>query len=80
MTGCTDVMATVMVSLPEELLVALEAAAARKRTTRSGLLRDYINEGLRHRAQQRARRVQQIPVGQHGGRGVDNLKHDRPQA
>lgn len=73
-------MAKVMVSLPDDLLVTLDAEAARRRTTRSGLLRDYVNEGLRQRAQERARRVEEImseSVG-HGGGGVEDLKRNRP--
>lgn len=69
-----------MVSLPDELLGALDAEAARKNTTRSGLLRDYVREGLRHRAQERARRVQHVmgEAGHHGGDGVGELKRRRP--
>ena len=73
-------MAKVMVSLPDDLLSALDAEAARKSTTRSGLLREYVHEGLRHRAQERARRVQQLmsDAGHHGGHGVRDLKRLRP--
>ena len=38
-TGYTGAMAKVMVSLPDELLDAVDAEAARRGTTRSGLLR-----------------------------------------
>lgn len=73
-------MAKVMVSLPDDLLGSLDTEAARRHTTRSGLLRDYINEGLRHRGRERARRVQQLmsEPGRHGGSGVDDLKRHRP--
>ncbi len=75
-------MAKVMVSLPDDLLSTLDAEAARKNTTRSGLLRDYVREGLRHRGQDRARRVQQLmsEPGHHGGDGVRDLKRHRPPA
>ncbi|MDN5796400.1 MAG: ribbon-helix-helix domain-containing protein [Intrasporangium sp.] len=75
-------MAKVMVSLPDDLLGALDAEAARRNTTRSGLLRDYVREGLRHRGQERARRVQlaMSEVGHHGGDGVRDLKRQRPTA
>lgn len=75
-------MAKVMVSLPDELLGSLDAEAARRNTTRSGLLRDYVYEGLRHRGQERARRVERVmsEVGHHGGRGVRDLKRHRPTA
>lgn len=71
-----------MVSLPDDLLGALDAEAERRRTTRSGLLRDYVYEGLRHRGRERARRVEQLmsEVGHHGGGGVDDLKRHRPSA
>lgn len=75
-------MSKVMVSLPDDLLGSLDAEAARRNTTRSGLLRHYVNEGLRHRGQARARRVEQLMVtpGRHGGKGVDELKRHRPSA
>lgn len=73
-------MAKVMVSLPDDLLSSLDAEATRRHTTRSGLLRDYVQEGMRHRAQERARRVQQLSSGHHGGHGVDDLKRHRPSA
>ena len=69
-----------MVSLPDDLLGSLDAEAARRNTSRSGLLRDYVNEGLHHRGQERARRVQQVMsvAGHHGGDGVRELKRHRP--
>jgi len=81
-TGYTWIVAKVMVSLPDDLLGSLDAEAARKNTTRSGLLRDYVHEGLRHRGQERARRVQQVmsEAGHHGGDGVGDLKRHRPTA
>ncbi len=73
-------MAKVMVSLPDDLLGSLDAEAARRNTSRSGLLRDYVNEGLRRRGQERACRVQQVmsEAGHHGGDGVRELKRQRP--
>ncbi len=81
-TGYTLLMAKVMVSLPDDLLGSLDAEAARRNTTRSGLLRNFVHEGLRHRRQERARRVQQLmsEAGHHGGNGVDDLKRHRPMA
>jgi len=81
-TGYTRLMAKVMVSLPDDLLGSLDAEAARRNTTRSGLLRDYVHEGLRHRGHERARRVQRLmtEAGHHGGNGVDDLKRHRPTA
>lgn len=75
-------MAKVMVSLPDDLLGSLDAEAARRGTTRSGLLRHYVDEGLRHRGETRARRIEELmptPVG-HGGNGVQELKRLRPSA
>lgn len=71
-----------MVSLPDDLLGSLDAEAVRRHTTRSGLLRDYVQEGLRRRGQQRARRAQRLmgEAGHHGGNGVDDLKRHRPSA
>jgi len=79
-TGYTRMMAKVMVSLPDDLLGSLDAEAARRSTTRSGLLRDYVHEGLRHRGHERARRIQQLmgEAGHHGGNGVDALQRHRP--
>lgn len=75
-------MAKVMVSLPDELLGSLDAEAARRGTTRSGLLRHYVDEGLRKRGEARARRVEDLmsEPGRHGGRGVDELERERPPA
>ncbi|MFP5346044.1 MAG: ribbon-helix-helix protein, CopG family [Actinomycetes bacterium] len=75
-------MAKVMVSLPDELLGSLDAEAARRNTTRSALLRAYVHEGLRQRAQERARRVDKVmsETGHHGGDGVRDLKRYRPTA
>jgi len=69
-----------MVSLPDELLDELDAEAARRSTTRSGLLRHYVNEALRHRAQARVTRVEHLmaTTGRHGGNGVQELKRHRP--
>ncbi len=69
-----------MVSLPDELLISLDAEAARRGTTRSGLLRHYVDEALRHRGEARARRVEELmrAQGHHGGQGVQELKRHRP--
>lgn len=69
-----------MVSLPDDLLGTLDAEASRRGTTRSGLLRYYIDEGMRNRGQARARRVEQLmgAAGRHGGTGVEELERHRP--
>jgi len=78
--GILGLMAKVMVSLPDELLGSLDAEAARRNTTRSGLLRDYVHEGLRNRGRERTRRIQQLmsEAGHHGGDVVGDLKRHRP--
>jgi len=75
-------VAKVMVSLPDDLLGSLDAEAARRGTTRSALLRHYVGEGLRHRAEARSRRVEELmrTPGRHGGGGVEELKRHRPPA
>ena len=78
-TGYTPVMAKVMVSLPDELLRSLDAEAERRGTTRSGLLRDYVQEGIRKRSRERARKMQEIfaESSDHGGRNVELLRQER---
>lgn len=80
--GILILMVKVMVSLPDDLLGSLDAEVARRGTTRSGLLRHYVDEGLRQRGETRARRVEELmhASGRHGGRGVEDLKRHRPQA
>ena len=70
-----------MVSLPDELIVAIDVEARRLGTTRSGLLRSYADEALRRRAEDRAARVTQVMAlaGPHGGDGVAQLKRHRQQ-
>lgn len=77
-------MAKVMVSLPDELLRAVDVEAARRGTTRSGLLRELAEETLRRRSLRRAQRMAGLDhadgqrVG-HGGRVAELLKASRPQ-
>ena len=70
-----------MVSLPDELLAAIDAEARRLGTTRSGLLRSYADDALRRRAEERAARIEQLmaEAGAHGGDGVEELKRHRPE-
>jgi metal-responsive CopG/Arc/MetJ family transcriptional regulator len=65
-------MAKVMVSLPDDLLRAVDVEASRRGTTRSGLLRDLAEEALRRRRVVRAGRMAEInhlagPLTGHGG-------------
>lgn len=77
-------MAKVMVSLPDELLKAVDMEAERRGTTRSGLLRELAEENLRQRSARRAQRIAEIfaqegaPTG-HGGKSAELVKAHRPQ-
>src|ERR1700728_2972679 len=59
-TGYTALMAKVMVSLPDDLLKAVDIEAERRGTTRSGLLREFTEETLRRRTIHRAERMAEI--------------------
>jgi len=83
-TGYTTLMAKVMVSLPDDLLKAVDIEAQRRGTTRSGLLRKLAEESLRRRTIQRAARMAQIddldgPVTGHGGGVAELVKANRPK-
>jgi len=76
-------MAKVMVSLPDDLLRAVDIEAGRRGTTRSGYLRELAEETLRRRSVRRAERMAEIvakggPVTGHGGRVADLVKANRP--
>jgi ribbon-helix-helix CopG family protein len=79
-TGYTQVVAKVMVSLPDDLLAALDAEAARRGMTRSGLLRDLADRSLRGRGALRAARAVEImrDTGAHGGDVAALVKRHRP--
>lgn len=82
-TGYTGCVAKVMVSLPDDLLGALDVEAARRGTTRSGLLRELAEETLRRRAISRARRMSEIDdmdgsLASHGGGVAALVKATRP--
>lgn len=76
-------MAKVMVSLPDDVLRAVDAEADRRGTTRSGLLRELAEESMRRRSIRRAERMAEINdaggrgVG-HGGRVAELVKANRP--
>jgi metal-responsive CopG/Arc/MetJ family transcriptional regulator len=74
-------MAKVMVSLPDDLLQAVDAEAARRGTTRSGLLRDFADRSLRGRGAERAARTAAIlrESGAHGGDVARLVKSHRPE-
>jgi len=76
-------MAKVMVSLPDDLLRAVDGEARRRGTTRSGFLRQLAEEALRQRSVRRAGRMAEIkgmdgPVMGHGGRVAEVVKANRP--
>lgn len=76
-------MAKVMVSLPDDVLRAVDVEAARRGTTRSGLLRELAEESLRRRSLRRAERMMEIAAATrsagHGGRVADLVKASRPE-
>jgi len=83
-TGYTRVMAKVMVSLPDDLLRAVDAEASRRGTTRSGLLRELAEDTLQRRTAQRAQRMREIRLApgerrSHGGGVAKLVKTHRPQ-
>ncbi len=77
-------MAKVMVSLPDDLLRAVDVEADRRGTTRSGLLRELAEDSLRQRSLRRAERMAEIDdVGRlapgHGGQVAELVKSTRPE-
>jgi hypothetical protein len=79
-TGYTRAVAKVMVSLPDDLLQAVDAEAARRGMTRSGLLREFADRSLRGRGAHRAARAIEImrDSGAHGGDVAALVKRHRP--
>ncbi|MGO8863651.1 MAG: hypothetical protein ACLQRH_23240 [Acidimicrobiales bacterium] len=77
-------MAKVMVSLPDDLLQAVDIEAGRRGTTRSGYLRELAEETLRRRSTRRAERMAEIdaedgPITGHGGDVAELVKANRPE-
>ncbi len=76
-------MAKVMVSLPDDLLRAVDVEADRRGTSRSGLLRELAEDSLRRRSVHRAERMAAIAAdtgsGGHGGNVADLVKANRPE-
>jgi metal-responsive CopG/Arc/MetJ family transcriptional regulator len=82
--GILDAMAKVMVSLPDDLLKAVDIEAKRRGTTRSGLLRELAEESLRRRTIHRVERMAQIdgldgPITPHRGGVAELVKANRPE-
>jgi metal-responsive CopG/Arc/MetJ family transcriptional regulator len=77
-------MAKVMVSLPDDLLRAVDIEASRRGTTRSGYLRELAEETLRRRSSRRAERMTEINaldgrLSGHGGGVADLIRENRPK-
>ena len=73
-----------MVSLPDELLRAVDIEAARRGTSRSGLLRELAEETMRRRSLRRAARMAEIDHAEgsrlgHGGGVAEQVKAARPE-
>jgi metal-responsive CopG/Arc/MetJ family transcriptional regulator len=73
-----------MVSLPDDLLRAVDIEAGRRGTTRSGYLRELAEETLRRGSVRRAERMAEIvakdgPVTGHGGGVAELVKANRPE-
>jgi hypothetical protein len=73
-----------MVSLPDDLLYAVDVEAERRGTTRSGLLRSLAEETLMRRTSRRVERMREIRLANdgpmsHGGRVADLVKAQRPR-
>jgi hypothetical protein len=83
-TGYTESMAKVMVSLPDDLLRAVDIEAERRGTSRSGLLRALAEETLHRGSIRRAERMAQIDdlhgsITGHGGGVAELVKANRPE-
>lgn len=80
-TGYTPAVAKVMVSLPDDLLADLDAEAARRGLTRSGLLRDVAQASLARRGELRSQRAAEIirDATPHGGDVAGLLRRHRPR-
>ena len=77
-------MAKVMVSLPDDLLRAVDVEAGRRGTTRSAYSRELAEETLRRRSIRRAERMAEIddmdgPLAGHGGGVAELVKATRPE-
>ena len=71
-------------SLPDDLLHAVDVEADRRGTTRSGFLRELAEDSLQRRSLRRAERMAEIddvdrPAGGHGGQVAELVKSTRPQ-
>ncbi|HEX5928306.1 MAG TPA: ribbon-helix-helix protein, CopG family [Solirubrobacterales bacterium] len=75
-------MPKVMVSMPDDLLAAVDAEAVRRGTSRSAVLRGYAEAVLQQRRTDRARAVQKLVsehAAPHGGNVAELVKATRPK-
>lgn len=76
-------MAKVMVSLPDEVLRAVDIEAARLGMSRSGYLRVLAEDAVTRRSRSRAERMAEIDASggpvRRGGRVAELVKANRPQ-
>ena len=77
-------MVKVTVSLPDYLLRAVDIEAGRRGTTRSGYLRELVEEASQRKSMLRAERMAEIdamdgPVTSHGGGVAELVKVYRPE-
>ena len=82
-TGYTVAVAKVMISLPDDLLHAVDSEAERRGTTRSGYLRELAEESIRRRSAIRAARIADLrrqggPPLSRGGDAAGVVKAHRP--
>ena len=73
-------MAKVMISMPDALLAQVDDEAARRGTTRSGLVRELAEAAIDDRIAWRIARMRELRGGaaDHGGRSLEQLKAGRP--
>jgi len=73
-------MAKVMVSMPEELLVEVDAEARRLGTSRSAVLRGFADAALHRRRVDRADAIRALlrEAAGHGGKVAELVKATRP--
>lgn len=77
-------MAKVMVSIPDDVLYAVDREAERRGTTRSGLLRLLAEDALGRRSIRRAERMAEISEREgsstgHGGGVAELVGMNRPE-
>jgi plasmid stability protein len=79
-TGSTERMAKVMISLPDDLLTRLDAQAAEHGSTRSATIRDLAEAALGERERSLAERMGELDgyATRHGGAVSAVLKAGRP--